>query len=404
MQPTPSSVDFALLSLADAQARLFALAAPLTAETADLRAAAGRWAAEAVAARHDHPFADLSAMDGYAIRFADMPGPWRVVQEIAAGSLPKAPIGPGEAARIFTGAPLPQGADAILIQEEARREDDRLLLAGEGPRAAGAFVRPKAMNFRAGAVLIEAGARLTSARIGLAALAGQAMLPVRRRPRIALVSTGDELAEPGVPLRPGQIHASNGAMLTALLSDLPAEVSDLGIMPDDEAALRDAFARAARDADILVTSGGASVGAHDLVRPALLAAGAEIDFWRVAMKPGKPLMAGRIGDCVVLGLPGNPVSAYVTAWLFLRPLIATLGGAADPLPRPVPLPLGSALPANGPRFDFVRAAVRDGGAFPLENQDSSALAALAEADALVLRPPHAPAVSEGETVELHLLT
>lgn len=401
--PPSSPLHSALIPLAEAQARLLALAAALPVERADLRGTAGRWAAEPVRARHDHPFADLSAMDGYAIRFADMPGPWRIVQEIPAGALPERPIGAHEAARIFTGAPLPEGADAILIQEEARREGNRLILAGEGPGAAGMYVRPKGMNFRTGDVLIEPGARLSAARIGLAALAGHAMLPVRRRARVALVSTGDELAAPGAPLRPGQIHAANGAMLTAMLADMPANVTDHGIVPDDEAALRDTFARAAREADIVVTSGGASVGEHDLVRPALVAGGAEIGFWRVAMKPGKPLMAGRIGACVVLGLPGNPVSAFVTAWLFLRPLIAKLGGAADPLPRPVPLPLGSALPANGARFDFVRAAVRDGRAFPLENQDSSALAALAAADALILRPPHAPAAAKGETIELHLL-
>jgi molybdopterin molybdotransferase len=384
-----------LLPLADAQYRLLALATPLAEEQATLAGATGRWLSADIKARVDHPFADLSAMDGYAIRFGELPGPWRVVQEVAAGAVPSGPLGPGEAARIFTGAPIPAGADTILIQEEAARDGDTLRLSGEGPPAKGAHIRRRGSNFVAGATVLGAGERLTPARIGLAAMAGHAALPVRRPARVALLSTGDELAPPGTQLRPGQIYESNADMLGAMLATEPVIVDRKPLTCDHSVNLTNAIEAAAADADILVTTGGASVGDHDLVRPALEAAGARLDFWRVAMKPGKPLMAGRLSDCVVLGLPGNPVSAFVTALLFLKPLIAALGGAADPLPRTVRLPLGAPLPANGPRFDFLRAAIADGAVHPLATQDSGALLALAQADALLLRPPHAAATEPG---------
>ena len=383
------------LSLGEAQARLLALAAPLPAEDIPLAEAAGRWLAQDLIARTDHPFADLSAMDGYAIRFADLPGPWAVTQEIAAGGLPSAPIGPGEAARIFTGAPLPAGADTILIQEEAAREGGTLRLAGEGPPTQGAHVRRQGTGFHAGEAVLTAGERLTPARIGLAAMAGHGAVPVRRRARVTLLSTGDELAAPGAALKSGQIYESNAPMLAAMLAGEPVELLRHAILADVFPELCAKIAAASASSDILVTTGGASVGDHDLVRPALEAAGAEIDFWRVAMKPGKPLMAGRLGDCAVLGLPGNPVSAYVTALLFLKPLIAALGGAAEPLPRTVSLPLAAPLPANGPRLDFLRARIEGERVRVFPAQDSAALPALARADALLLRPPHAPAAEPG---------
>lgn len=384
-----------LLPLADAQARLLDLATPLPIEQVRLADATGRWLAADLPAKVDHPFADLSAMDGYAIRFADLPGPWRIVEDIAAGAMPAHPVKAGDAARIFTGAALPPGADTILIQEDARRDGDALILSGDGPPAMGAHVRRQGANFRAGQDVLSRGDRLTPARIGLAAMAGHGTLPVRRRPRIALLSTGDELAAPGAALRPGQIYDANSALLQALLGGEPVDLRHHAVLSDNAAALRAAITAAATDCDILVTSGGASVGDHDLVRPALEEEGATIDFWRVAMKPGKPLMAGRLGGCVVLGLPGNPVSAFVTSLLFLKPLIAALGGASDPLPRPVRLPLSNAVPPNGPRLDFLRARIEGGAASVLDQQESHALAALAQADALVLRPPHAPAAYAG---------
>lgn len=395
----------ALLPVAEAQARLLALAPPCrSVEQVALVAATGRWAVAPVHALTDHPFADLSAMDGYAIRFGELPGPWRVVGEVTAGAAPGLLLAPGEAARIFTGAPVPAGADAILVQEEAARDGDRLVLAGEGPRAAGAHIRRRGSNFAVGDEVIAPGARLTAARIGLAAMAGHARLAVRPPVRVALVSTGDELATPGAPLALGQIYASNAPLLAALLADLPVALTDFGLLPDRLEPLTRALADAADQADILVTSGGASVGDHDLVRPALLAAGAGLDFWKIAMRPGKPLMAGRRGKTVALGLPGNPVSAFVTAFLFLRPLIAAMAGAADPLPRTISLPLAADLPANGPRADYLRARLTENGVAPAGVQDSSALPALALADALIIRPPHAPAAPAGAFADVHLIT
>ncbi|WP_343520574.1 molybdopterin molybdotransferase MoeA [Sphingomonas sp.] len=387
-----------LLPVAEAQRRLLALAPPVAVETVPLREAAGRWAAEAIAAKRTQPELPLSAMDGYAIRFADLPGPWRVIGESAAGR----PFGEAadarQTVRIFTGAALPEGTDTVLVQEEARRERDTLHLDGDGPGHPGRNVRAAGLDFREGETLIAPDERLTPARIALAATAGHAALPVRRRIRIAIAATGDELRAPGAPLATGQLPESNGAMLAALLAGLPVELTDLGILPDRQEVLEAAFA--AVTADILVTTGGASVGDHDLVRPALEAAGAAIDFWKVAIRPGKPMMAGRIGEAVVLGLPGNPVSAFVTARLFLLPLVAHLAGAADPLPVTRAATLGEPLPANGPRADYLRAAHRDGRVFAAAIQDSSMLRTLARAGCLIVRAPHAPAANPGDSVEI----
>ncbi|MBA4763648.1 molybdopterin molybdotransferase MoeA [Sphingomonas sp.] len=387
-----------MISLAEAQERLFALADPVAIEQVPLRHAASRWAAVPVAALRTQPELPLSAMDGYAIRFADLPGPWRVIGESAAGRPFAGSVAPGEAVRIFTGAAVPDGADTILVQEEAARDADALKLDGDGPPARGAHVRPVGLDFSHDAIVIDAGAQLTPARIALAAIAGHATLPVRRRIRIAIAATGDELRAPGALLGQGELPESNGAMLAAMLAPLPVDLIDLGILPDRIDALTTAFA--AVDADLLVTSGGASVGDHDLVRPALAAAGAEIDFWRVAMRPGKPVMAGRMRDTVVIGLPGNPVSAHVTALLFVLPMVAYLSGAADPLPRRRTATLGTALPANGPRADHLRAVHRDGCVIPADRQDSSMLRVLAACDCLIVRAPHVPAAAPGDSVEI----
>lgn len=387
-----------LLPVAEAQRRLFALAPAVPVESVPLREASGRWAAEAVTARRTQPEQPVSAMDGYAIRFADLPGPWDVIGESAAGRPFAGIVTAHQATRIFTGAALPGGADTVLVQEEARRAGDRLHLDGEGPAFEGRNVRAAGLDFREGETLIAAGERLAPARIALAAVAGHAALPTRRRIRIAIAATGDELRVPGEPLAPGQLPESNGTMLAAMLAGLPVEITDLGILPDRQEILTAAFAGVS--ADILVTTGGASVGDHDLVRPALLAAGARIDFWKVAVRPGKPMMAGTLGGTVVLGLPGNPVSAFVTAQIFLLPLVAHLSGAADPLPRMRIATLGEPLPANGPRADYLRAAHCDGRVVAAAIQDSSMLRTLARADCLIVRPPHAPPAETGDSVEI----
>ncbi|HEX8387734.1 MAG TPA: molybdopterin molybdotransferase MoeA [Sphingomonas sp.] len=387
-----------LLSVAEAQARLLALASPVTIERVPLAGAIGRWAAEDAYAGRTQPPAALSSMDGYAIRHTDMPGPWRVIGESAAGRPLARALGPGEAARIFTGAFVPDGADAVLIQEETARDGDALRLAGDGPPRPGANVRARGLDFATGDLLVRAGDRLTPARLALLAAGGQPVISVRRRVRVALAATGDELSH-DVSTDPSKTPETNNLLLSALLADLPVDLLDLGILPDDQAVLRSAFAGI--EADLLVTSGGASVGDHDLVRPALLAAGGAIDFWRVAVRPGKPLMAGRLRDAVVLGLPGNPVSAYVTALLFVRPLIARLAGAADPLPRTRTAVLGRDLPANGPRADHLRAAHdAEGRVCAALVQDSSMLRILADSDCLIVRPPHAPAARAGDSAEI----
>jgi len=386
-----------LLPVAEAQARLLALASPLPIETARLADAAGRWAAEDVVARRTHPAADLSMMDGYAIRFTDLPGPWRVVGESRAGAGMRTGIDVGQAGRIFTGAPVPDGADAILVQEEAARDGAALALAGEGPPAMGAHIRRRGSDFAEGDRLIEGGARLTPGRIAAAAMGGHGILTVRRRPRVALISTGDELVPPGAPTDSMTLPASNGVMLQALIGG-SAEICDMSIVPDRLDALTHALQAA--QADIIVTTGGASVGDHDLVRPALDRLGARLDFWRIAMRPGKPLLAGRLSDAVLLGLPGNPASAFVTAQLFLLPLIAHLSGARDPLPKTESAMLDIPLPAVGNRDDYVRARLAGGRVRPLANQDSGAVSTLAEADALIVRPAGARPASVGEIVDI----
>lgn len=387
-----------LLPVAEAQSRLLALGAPVAAETVPLAQSASRWAATDIHALRTQPSADLSAMDGYAIRFADMPGPWRVIGESAAGRAFAGEVNAGEAARIFTGAPVPAGADTVLVQEEAARDGDRLTLTGEGPPYQGRNIRRRGLDFNEGDLLIAAGQRLTPARLALAGVAGHAALPVHRKVRVALAATGDELVPAGAPIAGAQLPETNRLMLAAQLADLPVEIVDLGILPDHQPSLEAAFR--ALDADVLVTTGGASVGDHDLVRPALEAAGATIHFWRIALRPGKPMMAGTLNGAVVIGLPGNPVSAFVTTQLFVRPLVASLSGDADPLPRTRRVTLGEPLPENGGRTDYLRAELRDGRAYASTIQDSSMLRTLARATCLILRPPGAPAANPGDSAEI----
>ncbi|NWK96577.1 molybdopterin molybdenumtransferase MoeA [Sphingobium lactosutens] len=387
-----------LLPVAEAQARLFALAQRLPAETVPIGQAVGRWLAKDIVALRDQPWADLSAMDGYAVRAAEYPGPWHVGGESAAGAADLSPLPPGEAVRIFTGAPLPPGADTILIQENATREGDRLTASAD-PLPAGRHIRTAASDFARDAVLLKAGTHLGPAQIALAVLAGHGELPVCAKPKIALLSTGNELVTPGTPTRPGYLPSSNAPMLAAMLAALPCDVIDLGIVPDDLDAMVAALEQG-RQADIIVSTGGASVGDHDLVRPAFTKAGGSLDFWKIRMRPGKPLMAGRLHESLFLGLPGNPVSAFVTGTLFLLPLVRHLCGATDPLPTTGEATLASALPATAERDDYLRAYRRDGGIVSVTSQDSAATAAMAMADCLILRPAGSPPATPGDRVTI----
>lgn len=385
-----------LLPVTEAQARLLALGRRLPSHSVAAAQSVGRWLTDDVIALRSQPWADLSAMDGYAIRATEWPGPWRLAGESAAGQGVPAPLAPGETCRIFTGAPVPPGADAILIQENAERTGDQISGHSTAPTP-GKHVRPAGSDFIDGVPLLRAGTCLSPAHIGLAVLGGHGLLPVARKVRIALLSTGNELVAAGQPVEPGQLPSSNAVMLSAMLAGLPCEVIDLGIIPDDLAAMTAAFDRA-READIIVSTGGASVGDHDLVRPAFAAVGGTLDFWKIAMRPGKPLIAGTLDDAVFLGLPGNPVSAFVTAFLFLLPLVRHMSGAPLPLPRQVEAIIDAPLGSTAERDDYLRAFHRGDRIVALTAQDSAATASLADADCLILRPAMSPPAKAGEAV------
>lgn len=377
---------------------------PLPSETVALAQAHGRRLAKDVAARRTQPPADLSAMDGYAVRAADIAGvPARLtmIGTSSAGHGFDGTITAGQTVRIFTGARVPDGADTILIQEDAEADGATITaLASEPP---GRHVRRAGLDFSAGDVLLKAGRLIGPAELALAAAMNHATLDVVRRPLVAILATGDELVSPGQEPGPDQIVASNNFAVAAYARQAGADVLDLGIAGDNFTALEAAIRRA-RDAraDVLVTLGGASVGDHDLVQSALTREGMELGFWRIAMRPGKPFMHGRIGDMLIAGLPGNPVSAIVCCILFVLPLIRALTGDPDAGRDPsLPAILGEDVPANDTRQDYMRARlIQDGDGLPVatafKRQDSSMLGVLAEAQCLIVRPAHAPAAKKGE--------
>jgi molybdopterin molybdotransferase len=398
----------ALLPVEEALDRLLANARPLPGEFVDIADAAGRVLSQDLHALRTQPPFDASAMDGYAVRAADIatvPATLKVRGESLAGKRFDGSVGPEEAVRIFTGAPLPPGADTVLLQEDARASGNSLEALEATPE--GKHIRRAGLDFQTGELLLEAGRRLDAAAVSLAAAANHARVNVVRKPLVTVLATGTELVSPGSELGPDQIVSSNGYAVAFLAREAGADVMDLGIVPDDRGLIADAIRKALNaGADIIVTLGGASVGDHDLVRDVLTNEGMTLDFWKIAMRPGKPLMFGRFGDVNVLGLPGNPVSSFVCTHLFLRPLVARLSGLPHQ-PDQRDAVLGVEMKANDQRQDYIRAraemTLRGLVATPFTAQDSSMLKTLAQANALIVRAPGAPAASVGDPCTVLIL-
>ncbi|AVO39255.1 gephyrin-like molybdotransferase Glp [Pukyongiella litopenaei] len=386
-----------MIPVAEARQRLFDLVAPLGSETVPLAEAAGRVLAGDVAATRDQPPFAASSMDGYAVKRAEVErdAMFRVVGESAAGHGFSGRVGPGETVRIFTGAPVPDGADFVVIQEEVARRGEVITLTGDDYRNAN--IRPRGADFRSGTAL-PGGRRLAPGDIALLASMNIGTVPVTRRPVLALLATGDELVMPGDTPGPDQIVASNSFGLKAMIEDLGASARMLPIARDTENSLRTAFDLAG-DADLLVTIGGASVGDHDLVGRVAVDLGMEQAFYKVAMRPGKPLMAGRLRGTAMIGLPGNPVSAMVCGHVFLAPMIRLMLGLGADLPPLRQARLAAPLGQNGPREHYMRALIEGDAVRAFDNQDSSLLTVLSQANALLIRPPGDAPRDAGETVD-----
>lgn len=393
-----------MIPVDEARGRILAELKPVGIEEVPLLDAQSRVLAEDVRARLTQPPWPVSAMDGYAVRAADVtkvPVTLTIAGAVPAGSSYDAPVKAGEAVRIFTGAPVPTGADAIVIQEDTEASGGKVTVKESS--AVGRHIRVAGLDFKAGEVGVAAGHRLTARDVGLTAAMNVPWLRVRRRPRIAILATGDEIARPGDPVGPNQIVSSNSYALAAVVRALGAEPVVLGIAKD---TVEDTVAKVegARGSDLLVTTGGASVGDHDLVQKALATRGLAVDFWKIAMRPGKPLMWGKLGDLPVLGLPGNPVSTIVCALIFLKPAIEKLSGLDLEATSLVEARLGADLPANDHRQDYLRATLSQSSgaltATPFSKQDSSMLSLLSKSDGLIVRPPKDPAKKAGESVRV----
>lgn len=394
----------ALMPVDEALARVLSAGKTLGVDIVKLDDVIGRVLAKDLKAKRDQPPFPSSAMDGYAVRYEDLSDRLTLVGVSAAGHAFKGVVKKGQAVRILTGAPLPRGADTIVIQENVSVNGKELTI--RDVPTLGRNIRARGLDFKKGVVLISAGTRISARDIGLMAAANAALVSVRRRPRVVLFTTGDELVLPGDNPRTDQIFSSNSQALAAMLKAWGAEVINLGIVRDDMRATVAAIKRAAK-ADILVTTGGASVGDHDYVQEALKRTGIKIGFWKIALRPGKPLMFGTKGKLSVLGLPGNPVSALVCARIFLKPLIGRMLGAQE-LDVPVMARVAEALPANDERQDYLRATLRfqEDGARVVQvfsKQDSSMQRNLRDADCLIVRPPRAPEVAKDALVPVILL-
>ena len=397
--------DAGLISVEEARARILAALPLLGAETVAIQSAHGRVTAEDLSARLTHPPDPVSAMDGYALRSADvgpMPLRLRKIGVSRAGERFKGQLEPGACIRIFTGAVIPEGADVIALQEDADEAGDEVILREVAPP--GRFIRRAGLDFSTGQLLVPAGRPLTARDIGLLASSGHGEVQVRRRPRVAILSTGDELVAPGAIPGPDQIVGSNGVALAAAVESWGAQAVEIGIAADETGAIAEASDQA-QGADILITSGGASAGDHDLVQAGFAERDFKTDFWRIAMRPGKPLMFGHVGELPVLGVPGNPVSALVCAMLFLRPALRKMLGMAETLPGFDRARLTVAMGANDKREEYGRGRLEraaDGGLLvtPFGAQDSAMQKLLADADCLIRRAPHAVAAAEGEEVEV----
>src|SRR5580765_4038825 len=385
----------ALLTFEEALREILARVRPLPAETVPLPEAAGRVLAQDATAAVDLPPFPSSAMDGFAVRAGDTPGRLPVGARIAAGHPATRALAPKEAMAIATGAVVPEGADAVVPIEHVVEDDGAIEVAV--PLEQGEHVRPRGGDLVTGDLVVSAGTLLRPAELGALAAAGVAVVSCAKRPRAAVVSTGTELRRPGESLEPGQIFEANGVMLAAALASAGAVVIPPASVPDDEPAHREALERGL-DADVLVTSGGVSVGPHDLVRRIEQELGVEEVFWRVAVKPGKPVAFGVRGRTLVFGLPGNPVSTLVGCELFVRPALLALQGARDPGPLFQPGVLGSSVRRNAERDEFLRARLRDGVLEPLTGQESHMIARAASADALVLAPRGEGELAAGSSV------
>ena len=396
-----------MISVAEARSRILRTLEPMPAEQIGLADGLGRVLARDVAARRTQPPLAVSAMDGYAVRAADvatLPARLAVIGYAPAGRAFAGTVGAGQAVRIFTGAPVPAGADTIVIQENTEAAEDEHVTVVTGEAPPGRYVRPAGLDFSEGDVLLRAGQVLSARDLGLAAGMNVPWLMVRRQPRVAILATGDEIVMPGDPIGADQIVSSNALALAGFIEADGGIPVDLGIAPDSAEALK-AMAAGARGTDLVITTGGASVGDHDLIKSVLGEVGLEVDFWRIAMRPGKPLIFGQLAGTPLLGLPGNPVSSLVCAVIFLRPALAALLGADAPQGTIETAVLGIDLTANDEREDYLRAALErdDRGqkvAMPFGIQDSSMFANMARADCLVIRPPHAPAAPAGTKVEI----